>query len=76
MQGAAGMTIERLPGVKSTPEFFLHKLLGSKEQIESIVAVVKRTNGERQTCWTALSTIELAAAAVHTQAAACREMIE
>ena len=70
------MTIQRLPGVKSTPEFFLHKLLENKDDIESIVAVVKWTNGERQTCWTVLSTIELAAASVHTQAAACREMIK
>ena len=70
------MTIERLPGVKSTPEFFLHKLLESKDQIESIVAVVKWKNGERHTCWTTLSTTELAAAVVHTQAAAYREMIK
>ena len=69
------MTIERLPGVKSTPEFFLHKLLESKDEIESIVAVVKWSNGERQTCWTALPVVELAAAAVHIQAAAKREMI-
>ena len=69
------MSIERLPGVKSTPEFFLHKLLESKDEIENIVAVVKWTNGERQICWTALSIIELAAAAVHVQAAAAKEMI-
>ena len=69
------MTIERLPGVKSTPEFFLHKLLESKDQIESIVAVVKWTNGERQTCCTALPTTELAAAAIHIQAKAIQDMI-
>ena len=69
------MTIERLPGVKYTPELFLNALLENKDDIESIVAVVKWTNGERQTCCTTLSDIELAAAAIHIQAAATREMI-
>ena len=69
------MTIERLPGVKSTPEFFLHKLLENKDEIESIVAVVKWKNGQRQTCCTALLPIELAAASIHIHERASKDMI-
>lgn len=61
------MTIERLPGTPSTPTYMLHKLLESVDQIESLVLVVKWTNGERQVCWTAQGYSQMAMASIAAQ---------
>ena len=61
------MTLERLPGTNSTPTFFLHKLLESAGQIESIVAIVKWDNKVYQCCWTAQELSSLAMSSVCAQ---------
>lgn len=61
------MILERLPNVSATPAYFLHKLLESVGQIDSIVAVVKWDNKVYQCCWTAQELSSLAMSSVCAQ---------
>jgi hypothetical protein len=56
-----------LPGVDSTPEIMLGKLLGYCDQIESLVVTVKWKEGSHQVCFTSqsLGSLSMAALATH-----------
>ena len=70
------MTVERLPNIPSTPLYFLHKLLESVDQIESIVAVIKWDNKTYQCCWTSQELSSLAMSSVCAQDMIRREIVE
>ena len=42
--------LERMPGVKLSPEFLLHAMLGHIDKIESIALVVQWKGDEFQVC--------------------------